>query len=130
MFFLSSRLLEETELETRKRVFLEMPKAYGRLRSIQLAENFLLQRVKMHADELNIHFFLMGGTALGAVRHKGFIPWDDDIDIGMFQNDYYRLKEKIDLEDNLISINRYFLHFGDSVVKVKFKFSDNDVEIL
>ncbi len=43
--------------------------------------------------ENNLCYFLAGGSALGAERHKGFIPWDEDLDIGMPRKDYNRLAE-------------------------------------
>ena len=40
--------------------------------------------------ENNLRYYMLGGTMLGAIRHKGFIPWDDDMDFGMPRDDYNR----------------------------------------
>lgn len=111
----------ETMQQTKQRVYLNMPKATGRLRNIQLAENYILQRVKRICDENGIEFFLMGGTLLGAIRHKGFIPWDNDVDIGMLRTDFIRFQSIVQNDEELHCNYYYNYHTGVKVIKVKFR---------
>ena len=54
-------------------------------------ENFKL--FKKICDDNNLRYYMIGGTLIGVVRHNGFIPWDDDIDIGLPRPDYNKFLE-------------------------------------
>ena len=68
------------------------------LREHQIVSAEALKILKSICDDNNIRYFLLAGTCLGAVRHKGFIPWDDDIDIGILNEDYDRLDHILAVE--------------------------------
>lgn len=80
------------------------------LRELQLTQVEMLDEIVRICDENNLTYFLIGGTLLGAVRHNGFIPWDDDLDIAMPRNDYNKFIEicKAELKEN------YYLHSIES----------------
>ena len=70
-----------------------------RLQRVQLE---LINEVKRICDKHNIKFNMVGGTMLGAIRHKGYIPWDDDADIGFLRSEYDRFLDvcKTELDEN------------------------------
>ncbi len=61
------------------------------MKEIWAVELDLLDQFIRVCEEYKLKYFVMGGTLLGTIRHKGFIPWDDDIDVIMPRNDYNKL---------------------------------------
>ena len=78
-----------TEQELRRRYSPEGSK----LRGVQRELFGILTDLADICDKNNIQWWLSSGTLLGAARHKGFIPWDDDIDIVMLRKDFRRLEK-------------------------------------
>lgn len=71
----------------------DMPKAGGLARVVQMLELDILKDIDRVCRKHNLRYWLDYGTLLGAVRHKGFIPWDDDVDISMPYEDFLKFKE-------------------------------------
>ena len=128
LFFCLQHLDGETDYETKKRVFRNLPKASGETADFQFAANYILSRVNQICDQNGITFALCGGTALGAVRHEGFIPWDDDVDIDMLRADFNRL-QKLLADDEELVMKRYYKYRFDGteaghLTRIKLRQSD------
>lgn len=96
------------------RVFLELDQ-------IHEIEFQMLKRFAKVCEENNLRYFLCGGTLLGAIRHKGFIPWDDDIDILMPRPDYIKFQELSKnniLGDELKVCSSYLGNLNDPFCKI------------
>ena len=89
------------------------------LRELQATQIEILEEIVRVCEKYNLRYFFIYGTLIGAIRHKGFIPWDDDLDIGMPRDDYEKfmkvavkeLNEKYYLQNNQAE-SQYWLSFG------------------
>ena len=97
------------------------------LNKVHDVEVEILDEIVRICKKHNIAYYLIGGTLLGAIRHKDFIPWDDDLDIGMLREDYekfleialYELSDKYYLETRKYN-KKFYLQFS----KVKKNYTD------
>ena len=93
----------------------KLPPATGELRQGQLLSINLLKDLKQICDSNNITYWIDFGSLLGAVRHKGYIPWDSDIDTCMLKEDFNKiiplLKNKYKNSDIEVRENGYINHF-------------------
>ena len=65
------------------------------LRKIQMIQLEMLQEVDRICKKCNIHYNIIAGTLLGAIRHGGYIPWDDDADVAMLRFEYEKFRKAL-----------------------------------
>lgn len=101
------------------------------LESVKKIELNILDYVVNICNENNLTYFLAGGTLLGAIRHKGFIPWDDDIDISMPRPDYEKLISILSKDQSKYRVitkdlfEDYYLFFAKVVDKDTYAYEKN-----
>ncbi len=106
------------------------------IKSIRECEMNILLKFDAFCLEKNLTYYLAGGSLLGAIRHKGFIPWDDDIDVCMPRKDYLEFINTFDgWDDNLQVRSNLKNNFGapfskivDLRTKIDTKYTVNDID--
>ena len=91
------------------------------LRNAQLKMVEILEAIDNICQKHDIKYWLCYGTLLGAVRHKGFIPWDDDCDICMMREDYEKFsKYANELPSNLfLQTNETDSNYSKKIIKIR-----------
>lgn len=112
---------------------------YLSLQEIQQAQLDILMEFDRICKEGSLRYSLVGGTLLGAVRHKGFIPWDDDIDVAMPRPDFEKFRAIFSGEQhgkyalrgfpNEEDEDPIFLKFVDTDIHVKETFLRHDLNL-
>ena len=85
----------------------KLPPAKGKMRALQLADSEILRIFDEVCQKHNLQYWLDFGTLLGAVRHQGFIPWDDDMDVAMPRESYNLLFDILEEEFNGTELHFY-----------------------
>ena len=103
-----------------------LPKAEGKLRDLQLANLAILKQFDAFCSQNNLGYVLFAGSALGQVRHKGFIPWDDDIDVAMERGNYNKVLTEFNKahQQDLYAEQFISADQASSIIKIRSKKSD------
>lgn len=102
---------------------------------LQKTQLEILKDFQALCDRHNIPYFASGGTAIGTIRHSGFIPWDDDIDICLLRRDYHKaihfirkeLSDKYEVYDNR-TVDGYVLVFSKMCKKNTYIIEDGEFD--
>jgi glycerol-3-phosphate cytidylyltransferase len=104
-------------------------KSNGLVLKIQLLEAYMLKCLSEICDEIGVKFWLRGGTLLGAARHGGFIPWDDDVDLGIMREDLEKLRGHLTAQNGDFEIRTF--HFTQTLhsIMARFVFKDSQIPV-
>jgi len=108
--------------DIRKTIFRSIPQARGQKRKVQQISTLILEKFDEVCRKYEIPYFLHFGTLIGAIRHGGCIPWDDDIDVAMLREDIEKLKSVMD--DEVIYIDDVIGPWRNRNIRVKLKCED------
>ena len=99
------------------------------IRKVQLKELEILKAFTDVCDRYDLKYYMVGGTLIGAKRHKGFIPWDDDMDLAMPREDYDIFLEKYykELPEN-IKVSHFY--YDDKAYFYPMKLVNTDVKVM
>lgn len=111
--------------DAKKRFFRSLPTATGGMRLFQLGCTKLLAEFDALCEQHSLQYWMMFGTLLGAVRHGGFIPWDDDVDLAMPRDEVDRLIALVEGDDRYAVTTIYdaYAHCR----QVRFRYADQNV---
>lgn len=107
----------------------EREKGKTPLRQSQLVMLRMLKIMDYLCTRHNIQYFLTGGSLLGAIRHKGFIPWDDDLDVGMTRVNYEKFEKLAVLElpydifFQNVQTDKFYPKYREAEAKLRDKYS-------
>lgn len=127
MFWANYQQENEDALSARKRFFLNLPKATGSMRLIQRGCAALFNEFTQIANQHHLQYWADFGTLLGCVRHRGFIPWDDDVDLGMTREDIDKLLIILREDDALCARYRAVLVYDPYACcrQLRFRYANN-----
>ena len=96
------------------------------LREIHEAELKIAVYFKEYCEKKKFHYVMLGGTMLGAVRHRGFIPWDDDMDFGLPRREYDQFVKDMSASDRY-TLRNYMHHNSKSYVS---ELEDRNIDLV